>query len=293
MHPLKRPAPVLLAYLAWQGVKDSLKPVRKSYGEKIVIRPDELRVWVLGHSTLLINFFGTTILTDPVLRRWATFAPRHTAASHTPGQLPWIDYIVLSHAHHDHWNIKTLKMLAPQTSTIIVPKNCADLLLDIDFKNILEIDWGEETRIEPLTFRAFKPIHWGERYPWQQRRRGFNSYIIQKNGTSIFFCGDSAYGDFFKEVGAANKIDLALLPIGAYTPKKLQKSHMGPYDAWRAFEDLRANHLIPMHWGSFRLSREAPEEPPLILAKLARRANRKKHVHILRNGQSQKFVLNK
>ncbi|MDP2934036.1 MAG: MBL fold metallo-hydrolase [bacterium] len=272
--------------LLWNGLKGAVKPIIKHPKQPIIIKQDEVSVWMIGHASVLINFFGTTILTDPVLVTWLPFPRRITDAGYKASELPEIDYILISHAHLDHLNTRSLRRLVHKTKTIVLPKNCSDLVEEIGFRKVVEMDWESKLQLKELTLYSFKSIHWGERYPWQRRKRAYNAYLLQKNGKSIFFCGDSAYGELFKRVGSQFRTDLALLPIGAYSPATLRKVHMDPFDAMQAFYDLGANYMIPIHWGNFRISLESPDEPPRIMDRITQLTNSEDLVYMLKNGES-------
>lgn len=270
----------------WHGLTGAVTPIVKHPKAPIVIKKIELTTWMIGHASVLINFFGTTILTDPVLINWLPFPRRIAAPGYTAPELPKINYVLISHAHLDHLCKRSLRQVAAQTENIIVPKNCRDLVENLGFARIFEIDWESELKLPEFELYSFKALHWGERYPWQRKGRVYNSYSILKNGRSIFFCGDSAYGDLFKKIGARFKTDLALLPIGAYSPGSLRKVHMDPFDALQAFDDLGANYMVPIHWGNFRLSLEAPDEPPKTLERLSKLTKSENRVYVLKNGES-------
>lgn len=272
--------------LLWNGITGAVKPIIKHPKQPIVIKTDEISVWMIGHASVLINFYGVTILTDPVFVTWLPFPRRLIEAGYLAYELPDIDYVLISHAHLDHFNKKSLRQLVNKTKTVIVPKNCADLIAHMGFRRILEMDWESEMHLQDFDLYSFKPIHWGERYPWQKKGRVYNSYMIQREGKSIFFCGDSAYGDMFKKIGERFRTDVALLPIGAYSPISLRRVHMDPFDAVEAFYDLNAAYMIPIHWGNFRLSLESPDEPPRILERVAQLTNNEESIYILKNGES-------
>jgi hypothetical protein len=110
-------------------------------------------------------------------------------------------------------------------------------------------------------------------------------YILRSTDCTVFFSGDTGYGTFLKDIGSRFSIDIALLPIGAYKPYKWFKNiHLHPTTALQAFLDLNARHLIPIHWGTFKISDEPLAEPPLLLAKEAERLGVQDRVHILPNG---------
>ena len=245
-----------------------------------MIRENEIRIWRIGHATLLINFCGTTILTDPVFVNWIPYPRRIVGLPYSISDLPHIDVILISHAHLEHLNRSSLRRLVQKTSTIILTENCSG------FKKIVETTWNNIYKEESLSFSAIKPQHWGKRMPWETIKRGYNAYVMEKNGRSIYFGGDSGYAPFFKQIGERYKINVAILGIGAYCPDSFLKSHKSPEQAVDAMIDLKARHMIPMHYGDFRISLEPMSEPPERLAKAAQQKGVRKKIHILDNGES-------
>ncbi len=272
--------------LALNGITGAVKPIKKHPKAPISISPAELQVWMIGHATALINFYGTTILTDPVFVNWIPFPKRVVAPGYQAQELPRIDYVIVSHAHMDHCDRKSLRQVAPRSGTVITARNCRDLIEDLGFKKIIELDWGQKISLPDIDVTAYKPEHWGERWPWQRKNRGYNSFVIEREGQGIFFCGDSAYSDMFQTVGERHRIDLALLPIGSYFPHALRRVHMDPLDAMRAFRQIGAKYLVPVHWGNFRLSLEPINEPPMQLERLSELTGTQDNVYILNNGES-------
>lgn len=270
----------------YRSIKDLLAPPKKLPNEKIVINPDETRIWMVGHATVLINIFGTTILTDPVLVNGLPFPRRLTSPGYTAGELPPLDYIVVSHAHLDHLNKPTLRGLAQKTKAIIVPKNCTDLVEWMGFGRVIELGWNQKFSADDFSATAYKVKHWGQRVPWERKGRGYNSYVMEKNGRSIYFGGDTGYDGYFKAIGGKHHISLALLPIGAYKPDAFSPNHMNPEEAIKAAEDLGSEHVIPIHWGNFRLSLESIFEPPERFLHHAGQNGMAKKAHLLQNGES-------
>lgn len=231
--------------------------------------------WV-GHSTYLINFYGTLILTDPVFsHRIGLYAlitnlgpKRIVAPAVKPEELPRPDLILLSHAHFDHLDYPTLKYFAekyPSQISVVTAFKTRDIFEELPFKEIIEIDWNEITNVVDLKIKAFRVKHFGWRYPWEIDRnkdsktgRSFNSYIIEKNGKKIFFGGDTAFTDVFKSL-KDEKIDVAILPIGAYNP--WQHSHCNPEEALIMADDMNAKYFLPMHTRTFPHGREPWDEP--------------------------------
>lgn len=232
-------------------------------------RPD-LRNWQkhdlaaawIGHATVLIRMGGKTILTDPVLCSRvglslgiATGGPlRLVAPALGLNQLPPIDVILLSHAHYDHLDRPTLARL-PKSAQIITAGHTRDLVQDLGFAGVTELQWGQSHTVGGLVIRACEVRHWGARTLVDQHRQACG-YVMEAEGRRVLFGGDSAFGPHFRPVG---KTDLAILGIGAYDP--WIAGHATPEQAWQMASDVRADFILPMHHRTFRLSHEPMDEP--------------------------------
>lgn len=240
---------------------DMLWPVKRIESPNPEIDPEKIQVFMVGHATMLINFYGTTILTDPVFGHWLPFPRRKVGPGFKIEQMPKIDLILQSHMHWDHFHVRSVRKLASDTTSVVLPKECADLVRGMQFKEVKELHEGDVAEFLGLKITTYKPHHWGQRVPWEKMQRGYNAYVIEKNGKSIFFCGDSGHGPVFQEVAKNHTVDIALLPIGAYTPTTFRKVHMNPEDALKAKAELGATAMIPFHFGTFRLAQEPMFEP--------------------------------
>jgi L-ascorbate metabolism protein UlaG (beta-lactamase superfamily) len=105
------------------------------------------------------------------------------------------------------------------------------------------------------------------------------------DGRTIFHCGDTAFFPGFREIGEHHDIDVALLPIGAYDAPTGREVHMNPEEAIRAFLELKARTLVPMHYGSFRLGYEPLNEPLERLVAAARAHGIEDRVQVLTEGK--------
>lgn len=268
-------------------VRDLFRPLRKtSSGEEIVIRKNELRIWRIGHATLLINFYGTTILTDPVFVKWIPYPRRIATLPYTIEDLPNIDIALISHAHLDHLNRPTLKKLASKTKTIILPRNCSDLIHGYGFDTIVELSWLSCYTEKETTFSCIRPLHWGQRFPWERKGRSYNAYVIEKDGKNLYFSGDSGYGEFYEHVGHRYDIDVAIMGIGSYYPDRYLRNHQNPEQAVEACIDVRAEYVIPMHYEDFRLTVVPVLEPIERFRQAAEKRGVKDRLRILDNGES-------
>jgi L-ascorbate metabolism protein UlaG (beta-lactamase superfamily) len=226
---------------------------------------DALTIANLGHATLLMNFFGVRLITDPSLfyrvglavDSILTIGPhRHTAAPLRARQLQQLELILVTHAHMDHLDINSLKVL-PKSAAVIACSGCASLIRPLGYSDVRELRWGERTQVSGLTVTAMGANHWGKRWPWGHDY-GFNSYVLEKNGHRMLLACDSAMTDIFASVHD-HPPDIATFSIAAYDP--WIRSHANPEQVWTMFRQTGAQYLVPIHWGTFRLSKEPMDEP--------------------------------
>lgn len=87
--------------------------------------------------------------------------------------------------------------------------------------------------------------------------------MIECRERRIYFGGDSGYSTHFSDIKARlGSPDIAMLGIGSYEPRWFMKPiHMNPAEAVCAHQDLGSKQSIGMHFGTFRLSAEAIDQP--------------------------------
>lgn len=221
--------------------------------------------WI-GHATFLINLEGTTILTDPVfsdkvgvsLLGLATVGlRRYVPPALTIEELPPLDLILVSHAHMDHYDIPSLRKL-PRGVPTILARDTTEFMEDLGYTRLQELAWGQTAEVKGVRIEAVPVKHWGRRYPWD-RDRGYNGLLLTKEKRSVLFGGDTAYTERLPAATNGHPLDVAILPIGGYNP--YIANHASPEQAWDLYHQMRARYLIPMHWRTFRISREHPFEP--------------------------------
>jgi L-ascorbate metabolism protein UlaG (beta-lactamase superfamily) len=236
----------------------------------------DLNIAWIGHSTILMNLFGTIIITDPVLFEkigvnvfgFTIGQSRYSEPALEIDKFPRPDIILLSHAHFDHMDYNTLSHFTikyPGQIGCITAFNTSDVIAELNWKTIKEIDWGTEYFLNNVKFKAIEVKHFGWRYPFERDRsrgyfkngRSYNAYLIENNGKKVVFGGDTAMtGEFPLYKG----VDVAIMPIGAYNPWK--KNHCNPEEALKmAADDLKAKIFIPIHCCTFRQGLEPVEEP--------------------------------
>ncbi len=238
-----------------------------------LVRTGELGLTFIGHSSFFLQIGGKNLVLDPNFARWLFVLKRLRKPGLRIKDLPPIDYVLVSHAHFDHLHRPSLRAIARASCrkgvrpTIIVPNRVGDLVSDLGFGAVVELNWWQ-TYSPGLAITHTPARHWGARVI-HDHHRGFGGFVIKAGKHSVYHAGDTAYFAGFREIGQRLHPELALLPIGAYQPASFRNVHTSPEDAVRAFLDLGARWMVPMHYGTFRLSHEPMDEPLAFLAREA------------------------
>ncbi|TGE31184.1 MBL fold metallo-hydrolase [Desulfosporosinus sp. Sb-LF] len=223
----------------------------------------------LGHASFLLNFYGTRILIDPALEERIGITPianftvglkRTQPAALSVSEIGPVDLLLLSHAHTDHFDYPTLRQLQSPNTIAVTAKNTSPLWQNLRFQSVSEIHWQESRTYSGVQVKSIEGKHWGARLPWHKEMTA-NSYLLSKNGVNIFFGADTGYSQKILDQLSGISIDLAIMGIGAYSPKSFEARHATPEQAWQMAEEMGAKWVIPMHWGTFRLSQEPMDEP--------------------------------
>lgn len=253
-----------------------------------VFHEGERAVVFVGHATTLIRMDGLTLLTDPNLNARVTIMGRSRAPGLTPDRLPPIDLVLISHAHRDHLDPWTLRNLSKGT-TILISKGNGSHLRDLGFTDVHEVEPWETTTVRKMGITAVPAKHSGARNSPSASWPKALGFVVSGSKT-VYFAGDTGLSDAFREIGRKFQIDVALLPIGAYRPYWFMKGHhLDPADAVEAFRMLGARHMIPIHWGSFRMALEPVDEPAAALRRIVDSGPIGDRVHVLGNGEHFRF----
>ena len=247
------------------------------------IQPGQIGITWIGHASFLIQTHDTNILIDPNWAKWLKVIKRLKKPGFEIQHLPQIDAVLVTHAHFDHLDRRTLRKIAAD-QPIVVPIGVGNLVHDLGFHIVHELDYWESVELGPVNVSLTPCYHWGARF-LADLHRGFGGFAITVSDRTIFHCGDSAFFPGFREIGERHKIDIALLPIGAYDAPTGREVHMNPEEAIRTFIELRAKTLVPMHYGTFRLGYEPMDEPLERLLKSARDQGVKDKVLVMTEGK--------
>ncbi|HET9640932.1 MAG TPA: MBL fold metallo-hydrolase [Allosphingosinicella sp.] len=263
-----------------------------------VVGGEMLVTWI-GHATVLVQTQGLNVLTDPIWSEraspFASIGPKRVRA---PGvrfeDLPKIDLVLVSHNHYDHMDLPTLKRLWARDRPQIVTSLGNETILRKSGIEAAALDWsqrlwrlsGSKWRKDAVPLcgfdgcvpywevRVMRNHHWSSRWGTDRNRALWSAFTVATPQGSIFFAGDTGYGDgsWADEAARRGPIRLAILPVGAYLPSDvMQANHLNPEEAVRVFETLKPKMALGMHWGTFQLTFESIDDPPRRLA-AARRA---------------------
>jgi L-ascorbate metabolism protein UlaG (beta-lactamase superfamily) len=273
----------------------ALTPRSGRTGKPVLAREGQLALTFIGHSSFFAQIGGSNLILDPIFARWLFVLKRLRRPGLRIRDLPVMDVVLVSHAHFDHLHRPSLRAIVRNNRRqgapaplIIVPRHVADLVSDLGFRRIVELDWWQEHRERDLTITHTPASHWGARII-RDMHRGYGGYVIRSGDQSLYHAGDTAYFDGFREIGQRLAPEIALLPIGAYHPASFRNVHTNPADAVRAFLDLGARWMAPMHYGSFRLSHEPLDEPLQFLDREARAHGIREKVLMLEEGVTRLF----
>jgi L-ascorbate metabolism protein UlaG (beta-lactamase superfamily) len=222
----------------------------------------------LGHASFFIRVNGVSLLTDPIFGK----PPVVTRLVEVPSPLEHIqhvDYVLLSHDHRDHMDETTLRAIAEKfpNAKFLAGLRSEDVLNDwkTPANPVQTGGWFQEFALADDRLKVFfLPVrHWSRRGLFDTNWRLWGGYVIQTDRATIYFGGDSGYGRHYRETAELfPKIDYFLVGIGAYEPRWfMEPSHNNPSDAVKAFIDIKARVLVPMHYGTFDLTDEPPSQP--------------------------------
>lgn len=224
------------------------------------------RVTYVGHSTLLLEIDGTTLLTDPVLRSRVAILRRLTPVPELPGLLA-PDAVLISHAHPDHLDFPSMRRISTAVPAV-TPRGLARLIARTGDRASMELEPGQSVVIGAAEITATPANHNGRRHPMTRRLPALG-FVVRGAGSSVYFAGDTDLFDEMQEFAAG--VDVALLPVGGWG-RQLRSGHLDPERAARAAALLRPRVAVPIHWGTLvgpAVSRERALAPAGEFARFA------------------------
>lgn len=198
----------------------------------------------VGHSTALVEVGGLRILTDPVLADRVAFI-RRVAPSVPEATSRDLDLVLVSHLHHDHLHIPSLRRLS-RNVPVVVPKGAANVARRGTFDDIVEVVPGDKVTIGDVSITVVPALHRDQRGPFGRRAQPVG-YIIENDDWSCYFAGDTDLFDDMRTFRSA--IDVALIPVWGWGPT-LGHGHLDPARAAIAVDLIRPSTVVPIHWGT-------------------------------------------
>ena len=225
--------------------------------------------WI-GHATFLIKLGDTTIITDPVFSKNAgplIFGPkRYIEPALKLNEIPKTDLFLLTHNHYDHQDMSTIRRYPYKNSKVLVPLKLGRYFTNYRFKDVNEMDWYDEIKVNDLKITMLPAVHWSKRSLTDTNKTLWGNFLIEYDGKKIFFACDTGYGNIYKELGEKyGPIDLTMINIGAYDFRPMfDRSiyHTTPEEALNVARDLKSKKVLGTHWGTFVLSLEPIMAPP-------------------------------
>jgi L-ascorbate metabolism protein UlaG (beta-lactamase superfamily) len=231
---------------------------------------DNYVAWI-GHATFLIKLGDTTIITDPLFSKNTgplIFGPkRYVESAIRLNEIPETDLFLLTHNHYDHLDYSTVRDFPHKKSKVLVPLKLSKYFTRNGFKNVNELDWYDDIKVNDLKITLLPAVHWSKRSLNDTNKTLWGNFLIEYKDKKILFACDTGYGNIYKELGEKyGPIDLTFINIGAYDFRPMfEKSvyHANPEEALNIAQDLKSKKVIGMHWGTVVLSLEPIMEPPV------------------------------
>lgn len=236
--------------VAFNLIKPDFTTLNKTHGDYMV--------W-LGHSTVLMRVGGKIIITDPVFWDINRFLKRKTPFPFEPEELPEVDYVLISHAHYDHLDYKSIMFLKERFDPFFISGPGYEYWFSsIGTSKHIVLDWWDDYEIEDIKITSLPVHHWSKRRIFDTDKTLWCSFLIERGGIKYYWIADSGYFEGYKEIGGKfGPIDILFVPIGAYEPRWFMETyHVNPEEAIKVAKDVRAKTFIPIHWGTFDLSDE-------------------------------------
>jgi len=241
-----------------------------------------LRVTWLGHSTLLLEIDGVTVLTDPIFGgRASPFTWAGPATWYEPpiplDQLPELDAVLISHDHYDHLQVETIQAMADWDTTFVAPLGVGAHLeyWGVPAERIVELDWWDRIPVGDIELVMTPSRHASGRQVLDQMRTLWAGYALVGPKHRVFFSGDTGLFDELADIGERlGPFDVTMFEVGAYA-RYWPDWHLGPENAVRAHELVRGDVLLPVHWGLWNLALHSWTEPAeRVLMEVERRGAR-------------------
>jgi L-ascorbate metabolism protein UlaG (beta-lactamase superfamily) len=210
-----------------------------------VIDGGENGLTYVGHATVLVELGDARLLTDPLLGSGILHVRRRVPAPVVKDLGP-LTAILISHAHRDHLDHRSLRQL-PADCPVIVPSGCGNIARRGRAREVIELSEGERLPVGDIIVEAVPAEHDGRRNPFGPPVAALG-YVFE-GPVSVYFAGDTDLFDGMSDL--AGRVDVALLPVGGWGPR-VPAGHLDPERAAEAVARIRPRIAVPIHWGTLR-----------------------------------------
>jgi len=225
-------------------------------------------IFWMGHASVMIRSGGKVILLDPVFGN-PNYISRWFDLPSPLAMVPRVDYILITHDHRDHMDEPTIRALSERfpEAKFLAGLGSEGILIDWTGRpeNVRTAGWYQRFDLgDPEVKITFTPVrHWSRRGLFDTNERLWGGFVVEAGGKKYYHGGDSGYGSHYKELAETfGAIDYFIIGIGSYAPRFIMEAnHNTPEEAWKAFRDSGAEHLVPMHYSTFDMTDEPPDEP--------------------------------
>jgi L-ascorbate metabolism protein UlaG (beta-lactamase superfamily) len=263
---LKGGAKVMYEWFADGGSRTPTKPLPTGFGQEVA--EGGLHITWFGHSAVLLEIDGMTVLFDPMLSDAAApvsfFAQRFDyQQAIVLDSIPYVDAVILSHDHYDHLDYQSILALKDRVKHFYTALGVGSHLMKwgVDSTRITELDWWESTNHEHLKLVAAPSRHFSGRAITDRNKTQWASWIVLGKQERVYFSGDSGYGPHFQQIGEQyGPFDFAMMECGQYH-ERWEAIHMMPEQTVLAAQDVKAKNMMPIHWGAFRLALHSWTDP--------------------------------
>ncbi len=226
-------------------------------------------VTYINHATVLLQFSGLNIITDPVWSQRASpfsfMGPiRYAGPGVAFANLPPIDIVLLSHNHYDHMDLVTLRKIHNRFNPkFFCGLGNAAYLARARIPNAVDMDWWDTQSVGKITLTCVPARHFSARSLSDRNKTLWCGFVLGTKHGNLYFAGDTGFGSFVTDIAQRfAPVKLALLPIGAYDPAWMMRPvHTNPDEAIEMHDILCSTLSIGIHHGTFRLTDEPVEEP--------------------------------
>lgn len=247
-----------------------------------------IQVTYVNHATVLLQFNGLNVITDPVWSYRASPFPfmgpaRYADPGVTLDDLPPIDIVLLSHNHYDHMDLATLRHIAQKDKPrIYTGLGNTAYLARKGIEGAIEMDWWDTRSDGAMLITAVPAQHFSARSVTDRNYTLWCGFVLEVGSDRLYFAGDTGFGPFVERIAAKfGSFTLGLIPIGAYDPAWMMRPvHTNPDEALRMHDMLNIRTSVGIHHGTFRLTDEPQREP----RERIERERRERDFRVLENG---------